>query len=94
MQKNQQKIYKLKIPLLRAGIFSVDLAGFEPASPSSNNGMLRTYTTGPGPRNYRKIEKAPLQELFLSHSGFARNFTNIPLLPQLYTPQKPCQYVL
>jgi len=35
-----------------------------------------------------------LQELFLSHSGFARNFTNIPLLPQLYTPQKPCQYVL
>lgn len=76
MQKFSVK--KIKIPS-EDRTFNMDPTGIAPVSPSDNNGMLHTYTTGPGPRAYGKTEKALLQGLFLRHSVFVRSVTNISL---------------
>ena len=73
--------------------FNVDPTGLAPASPCGNSGMLRTYTTGPGPRVYAKIEKVLLQGLFLCHTDYARSFTNIRCFIPLYQTYELCQYL-
>ena len=81
------KMKKIKIPSEDRN-FSVDPTGFAPASLCDNNRMLHTYTTGPGPRVYDKTEKAPFQGLFLSHTEYARNVTNICCINTLYVQRR------
>ena len=50
-------------------------------------GMLRTYTTGPGPRDYRKMEKALLQGPLLRQAVWLVIHTNTTLCAH-YTPAK------
>lgn len=66
-----KKINQTKNTAKNDGAFGVDPVGFAPASSCGNNEMLRIYTTGPGPRDYSKIEKAPFQGLFLSHTSLS-----------------------
>ena len=62
------------------------LPGFAPGSLCDNNSMLRTYTTGPGPRIECKIEKALLQGLFLRHTAYARSVYEHPVVAFIILP--------
>ena len=56
---------KLKSPLEFKRPFSVDPAGFAPASSGANADMLTIYTTGPDPQYYYKTKRILLKEPFL-----------------------------
>jgi hypothetical protein len=45
----------------------MDPAGFAPAFPDAQAGILTSYTTGPGPRKYYKTKELLLQGILCEH---------------------------